>query len=206
MAPPAVILDLDGTAWNSRPWYGEVAGRGDAARMSGALAELEAGASAASVIKAAGYTRAAFKSVCRSAQPPLACFPGLLTALDELRERGVKMAAATNLPGWMARPMADACGIARLLETIVDWGATPRHKPHPDPLLEAAARLEVEPDLAWYVGDEDGDAAAADAGGLLFAWASWGIGATPPHSARVILERPSDLADLSWPPGTVAVA
>jgi phosphoglycolate phosphatase-like HAD superfamily hydrolase len=206
MAPQAVVLDLDGTVWDSRPWYAAVAGRGDAGQAGRALAQLEAGRPAAKVLREAGYSYAGFSSVCRSGQPPLTCSTGLLEALCVLRDRGVELAAATNLPAWMAMPMADACGIAPLLETIVDWGATTRHKPHPDPLLEAAARLELDPRLAWYVGDEASDAAAAEAAGMPFAWAAWGTETSPPESASVTLERPGDLADLPWPPGTAAVA
>ena len=198
MAAQAVVLDLDGTAWDSREWYAQTAGRGDPGRSAQALAELASGVPAATVLRAAGYTKTSFGSFCRSGALPLAVFPGILEALSRLRERGVKLGAATNLPGWMAAPMADTSGIAPLLVTLVDWGATARHKPYPDPLLEAFARLGTEPSAAaWYVGDEERDALAAQAAGVMFAWASWGTGLVAPDGTDLVLRRPANLANLA---------
>ena len=55
---------------------------------------------------------------------------------------------------------------------------TERHKPDPDPVLEALARLGAEPAEAAYVGDSPFDIRAAKAAGLL-AVASAGAGSTP---------------------------
>lgn len=198
MAPQAVVLDLDGTVWDSRPWYAQLIGHGDSTQASHALTALASGCPAATLLRNAGYTKARFKVVCQSAASRLACFPGIIHALEQLRDSGVKLGAATNLPGWMAGPMADAAGIAPLLGTLVDFTATRRHKPDPDPLLLALERLDMAPGpTAWYVGDEYQDAAAAQAGGLRFAWAAWGAASGAPEGTGLILQKPSDLFTLT---------
>jgi phosphoglycolate phosphatase-like HAD superfamily hydrolase len=197
MAPQVVVLDLDGTVWDSRLWYAQLIGRDDPAQVSGAQARLASGASAARLLKEAGYTHARFRLACRTADPPFACFPGIMSALQQLRDYGVNLGAATSLPGWIARPMADVSGIAPLLTTLVDYGATSRHKPRPDPLLEALLRLNTEPGRdTWYVGDEHDDVAAAHAGGLQFAWASWGAISEVPEGVNLTLREPADLITL----------
>jgi phosphoglycolate phosphatase-like HAD superfamily hydrolase len=198
LAPPTVVLDLDGTVWDSRPWYAQLIGHDDPAQVSNAQARLASGASAARLLKEAGYTQARFKVACRTAEPPFACFPGIMHALEQLRDYGVKLGAATSLPGWIARPMADVSGITPLLTTLVDYGATSRHKPRPDPLLEALLRLNTEPGQGtWYVGDGHEDAAAAHAGGLQFAWASWGTTSEVPEGVNLTLREPADLTTLA---------
>lgn len=202
MAPHAVILDLDGTVWDSLPWYAQVAGRGDPVQFSRAMEDLASGKPAARVLQDAGYTKASFRAACRSGEPQLACFPGVIEALSQLRAHGLKLAAATNLPSWMADPMATAAEIMPLLGALVDFGATNRNKPDPEPLIEALRRLDVRQAAeAWYVGDRDQDAVAASAGGLWFAWAAWGtVASVAPEGTDLILHQPADLAKLTEMP------
>ena len=42
----------------------------------------------------------------------------------------------------------------------------PVKKPHPEPLLEAARRLDVAPEACWYLGDHVRDMQAAKAAGM----------------------------------------
>ena len=61
--------------------------------------------------------------------------------------------------------------LARYFSAIISWGHTARHKPHPDPLLEAARRLGVSHGI--YIGDMPGDMTAAVAGGFEAIGALW---------------------------------
>lgn len=162
------------------------------------LRQLTAGQPAATILKAARYTKSGFREVCRSGKPPLSCFPGIIESLRYLKDHGVTLGVATNLPAWMAEPMAEATGVSPLLETLVDFGATRGHKPSPDPLIEAMKRLGIHADSSmWYVGDHANDAAAAQAAGLLFAWASWGSTASEaPGESSLTLHEPSELRGL----------
>src|SRR5437899_2106991 len=98
VAPRAVILDLDATVWDSTPWYAQLAGAPRQQAVDEAMTKLRAGRPAARILQSAGYTDAAFARVCRSGEPPLACFDGLLDAITHLHGRKVRLGVATNLP------------------------------------------------------------------------------------------------------------
>jgi phosphoglycolate phosphatase-like HAD superfamily hydrolase len=51
---------------------------------------------------------------------------------------------------------------------------TTLHKPHPEPLLAAAARAGVSPETSVYVGDSVHDVAAGRAAGMFTVAAAWG--------------------------------
>jgi pyrophosphatase PpaX len=75
-------------------------------------------------------------------------------------------------------------------DVIVGMEDTERHKPDPDPILEALRRLEASPGEAAYVGDSPFDIAAAKAAGVLAVGVTWG----GIHSAeRLAEERPDAL-------------
>jgi HAD superfamily hydrolase (TIGR01509 family) len=184
MATVSVVFDLDGTLWDSRPWYEFLAegispGQGNA------------GNNAAKLLRNAGFTPLSFERACAESIIPL--FEGVMGAIKELSASGVAMAAATNLPAWIALPMIKAAELDEFFPVVIDWGATSRHKPKPDPLLLAAKRLGMKPVDCWYVGDDPSDALAAVAAGMRFAWASWGYSESAPPATRS-LKRPKDIA------------
>jgi phosphoglycolate phosphatase len=57
---------------------------------------------------------------------------------------------------------------------IIGGDTTPHAKPHPEPLLEAARRLKVQPDQCVYVGDDERDIVAGRAAGMLTVAATYG--------------------------------
>jgi pyrophosphatase PpaX len=61
-----------------------------------------------------------------------------------------------------------------LTDVLIGADDTERHKPDPDPLLEALKRLRAEPADAAYVGDSPFDVRAAKAGGLFAVAVGWG--------------------------------
>ena len=61
-----------------------------------------------------------------------------------------------------------------LAEVLIGSDDTERHKPDPDPLLAALAKLRAEPHEAAYVGDSPFDVRAAKAGGLFAVAVGWG--------------------------------
>jgi alpha,alpha-trehalose phosphorylase len=82
---------------------------------------------------------------------PAALLPGALEALEDLRERGVRIALASashNAPTIIGR-----LGIASAFDHVVDPSACGRPKPAPDIFLAAARALGVEP--ARCIGVED---------------------------------------------------
>ncbi len=191
VAATAVILDLDGTVWDSDSWYRRVAA---APRKAEAVA---GGTNAAALLRAAGYTPSTFARACSDPQNRIALYPGVERSLRRLASNGVALGVVTNLPGWIARPMLASTGLTGLFRVLVDYGATSRHKPKPDPLLTACAGLHLNPPGCWYVGDDPNDALAARAAVMPFAWASWGYTASAPDDVSQVLRRPSQLLQLA---------
>jgi pyrophosphatase PpaX len=105
----------------------------------------------------------------------LESFDGVLGLLPVLRAEGRRLGIVTA----KRRATVElAFGRFPLLElnTEVLVGAedTERHKPDPDPILEALRRLEAEPKDAAYVGDSPFDIRAAKAAGVFAVAVAWG--------------------------------
>jgi len=64
--------------------------------------------------------------------------------------------------------------LSDFFEVTIAAEDTDRHKPHPEPLLEALARLGEEPRGAAYVGDSPFDVEAAKAAGMHAVAVTWG--------------------------------
>jgi len=190
----AVILDLDGTLWDSRPFYAAAAARTAPARRR-AMTDLAAGASAAALLRGSGVDDAALRRRCTS-KSRVALYPDALVTIDALRDAEMPLGIVTNLPDWIVAPMLAGHDLTESFGSIVTWGRTKRRKPHPDPLLLCCDELDVAADAeCWYIGDTDGDAQAARSAGLSFAWAPWGYGETAP-TGSMELTTFNDIAEL----------
>jgi pyrophosphatase PpaX len=99
-------------------------------------------------------------------------FPGVPAMLDALSSRGVRMALVTSKLEPSARRSLDFLG--RHFELVVGLEATERHKPAPDPVLHALARLGARPGEAAFVGDSPHDVEAGNAAGVATVAALWG--------------------------------
>jgi HAD superfamily hydrolase (TIGR01509 family) len=83
------------------------------------------------------------------------------------RARGrVPLAVVTGGYGHVCRQILERVGIADAFATIVASEDTPRHKPDPDPFLEAARRLGVEPARCVVWEDSDLGIEAARRAGM----------------------------------------
>lgn len=56
----------------------------------------------------------------------------------------------------------------KYFDTVVMYENTKKHKPEPEPLLLAAKRLKIKPEMIVYVGDMKSDMLAAKAAGMKF--------------------------------------
>jgi pyrophosphatase PpaX len=77
--------------------------------------------------------------------------------------------------------------LAAQFEVVVGYEDTERHKPDPDPVLHALARLDASPAQAAYVGDSPFDIQAARAAGAFSVGVGWG-GIHPDE--RLLAEEP----------------
>jgi phosphoglycolate phosphatase len=195
--PAVAIFDLDGTLADSapaiaralnrlrecrglplwpvarfRPWIS----RG-APSLVGAALELGSPADAETV--------AAFREVY-AALPGSAddLYPGVAAALVRLRGAGAVLGVCTNKPQRLSEKVLAESGIAHHFATVIGGDVAARAKPHPDHLRQTLAAMGCEGRPFVFVGDSSIDAAAADAAGARFLWASWGYADTADLAAR----------------------
>ena len=196
MASTALILDLDGTVWNSRGFYAEIislAG-GDFDR---AMQQLAGGMPAARILRATGVSPAEFPAAVESNRDSLELYPEVRAVLERTHTNGIPLGVVTSLPGWIARPMLNVTGLSQFFGTIVDWNRCRAAKPSPRPLLLALEDLNINPSRTiWYVGDTVVDSQAAKAAGMSFAWAAYGYGPATLAGADRILDSFSGVLEL----------
>lgn len=182
MDSKVVILDLDGTVWDSWPWYAQLL----RVEPEGLATELRAGKPIASMLRQAGR-RTDFRRLARTHSDDLALYGAVGEVLGEVVARGVRTAVVTNLPRWMAEPMLAAKRLAERFDLVLPWSTNERSKAVR--IRRAVAELGSR---GWYVGDVAADRSAAHEAQARFAWASWGYGDEPPRVDRVL----SDFTDL----------
>lgn len=93
-------------------------------------------------------------------------FPETKTVLTELRARGKHVGIASGKQRFKIEELLERDGMSDLVETVVGYFDTERHKPDPEPVNLAFSRFDVPLDRAVYVGDSPNDPAAARAAGM----------------------------------------
>jgi N-acetyl-D-muramate 6-phosphate phosphatase len=119
----------------------------------------------------------------------------LLRGLDEL---DIPWGIVTNKAERFTTPLVPLLGLQNA-RCIISGDTTPHSKPHPEPLLEAARRLNIRPQQCWYVGDDLRDIQAGQAADMPTVAAAWGYcGAVEPThwKADAILDSPLELLEL----------
>ena len=176
----AVLFDLDGTVLDTAPdmW----------GAMNVLLAERERAALPYSAVRpwvshgAAGVLRQGFADVEAPQFAELQrrfleiyradlssgtrFFPGMERVLDALTERGLRTGIVTNKAGWLTEPLLEQLAIRSRFDCVVSGDTLAERKPHPLPLLHAAALAGVAAAECIYVGDALRDVQAAHAAGM----------------------------------------
>ncbi len=101
-------------------------------------------------------------------------FPGMAEVLDELEARKLRWGVVTNKPARFTLPLLKALNLEHRAASIISGDSTPNSKPHPEPLLTAAAQVRVKPNACLYVGDAERDVEAAVAAGMKALIANYG--------------------------------
>jgi 2-phosphoglycolate phosphatase len=93
-------------------------------------------------------------------------FEGGAALLEALEAEDIPWGIVTNKPGWLTDPLLEALALRARARTVVSGDTLPEKKPHPRPLLFAAARLGRIPGACVYLGDAERDMLAARAAGM----------------------------------------
>jgi len=105
----------------------------------------------------------------------LAVFPGVESMLERLRAAGRSVGLVTSKSGATLDVAFDVVPIERCFMVAVAADDTLRHKPDPEPIVAALARLGMPATRACYVGDGRVDMMAAAAAGVTAVGVAWGF-------------------------------
>jgi phosphoglycolate phosphatase len=185
----AVLFDLDGTLIDSAPDLGAAADRMRVVRGLPSL-PLEkyrpmAGAGARGMLGIAfGMTPDApdyeamreefFVNYENAMTERTVIFEGIPALIASLLELGLPWGVVTNKSMRFTGPLTRQIPLFNSAGAIIGGDSTPHAKPHPEPLLEAARRLRIEPHQCVYVGDDERDIVAGRAAGMGTVAATYG--------------------------------
>jgi phosphoglycolate phosphatase len=211
----AVLFDLDGTLIDSAPDLGAAA---DKMRTDRGMSSLPleryrpmAGAGARGMLGEAfgmqpdhpefSIMREEFFVNYESRMTELtSIFDGVPEMLAQILDRKLAWGVVTNKAARFTDPLTRAIPLFATAGAVVSGDTTPHSKPHPAPLIEAAARLNVSPANCIYVGDDERDITAGLAAGMGTVAALYGyLGATRDPldwGAHAAIKSPTELLQL----------
>jgi N-acetyl-D-muramate 6-phosphate phosphatase len=211
----AVLFDLDGTLIDSAPDLGAAVDkmRVDRGMSSLPLAHYRpmAGAGARGMIALAfGYTpdhpdyEAMKEEFFRNYESCMTertfAFEGVAQMIAALVGAKLPWGVVTNKSKRFAEPLTQAMPLFKSSAVLICGDTTPHAKPHPEPLLEAARRLGLDPSACIYVGDDERDIVAGHAAQMKTVAATYGYlgaqGDVEKWQADAQIQSPSELASL----------
>lgn len=101
-------------------------------------------------------------------------YPGIREGLDWLKGAGYRLGCVTNKAAQFTLPLLQDLGVYDAFGIVVAGDTLPEKKPHPQPLLHAAAHFGVAPAHALMIGDSKSDVTAARAAGFQIVCMSYG--------------------------------
>ena len=126
-------------------------------------------------------------------------FDGMAELLDRLDQHPLPWGVVTNKAERFTLPLLQGLLLEGRAACVVGGDTTGRLKPHPEPLLHAAAALQLRPSDCLYVGDDLRDVQAAPAAGMRVLAARYGYlgdgGAIESWQADAVIEHPREVLD-----------
>jgi phosphoglycolate phosphatase len=101
-------------------------------------------------------------------------FAGMEAVLAAISRRGLSCGIVTNKPARLTTALLDQLGLTPLFACVVSGDTVAERKPHPMPMLHAAALAGVAAADCLYVGDAERDIQAAHAAGMRALVATYG--------------------------------
>lgn len=116
------------------------------------------------------YRRRDWKKCCDL----IATYTALNVSLDviaKLKEK-FSIGVVTNSPRFYAEKVLDNFGIE--VDVLISYRHTKNHKPHPEPMLLAASKLNLNPENCIAVGDNINDILSSNSAGMKSIGVTWG--------------------------------
>jgi len=127
-------------------------------------------------------------------------FAGIEDVLGALEASGKPWGVVTNKPGWLTTPLLRALDLDSRAACVVSGDTVAERKPHPMPLLHAAAQIGVDAERCVYVGDAERDIRAGRAARMTTVAAAYGYVAADEDlslwSPHAVISEPREL--LGW--------
>lgn len=101
-------------------------------------------------------------------------FDGMLACLQSLNTCGIAWGIVTNKPTALTTALLSFFPVLKHCPVVICGDTLAVAKPHPEPLLLAANRLQRQPSEIWYVGDAERDMQAAKAAKMTAVLAAYG--------------------------------
>ncbi len=179
----AILIDLDGTLLHTAPELAEAAnrmlrdmgrpavsqdllmsfiGNGIGWLVKRALTgDMHAEPDAALYEKALPFFEKHYTGLLLQSKP----YHGVPAGLEAMKEAGFRLGCITNKVARYTEPLLRGLGLTDYFEIVLSGDSLPEKKPHPMPLLHAAAFFGVPVDQVLLIGDSLNDALAARAAG-----------------------------------------
>ena len=187
--PQAVLFDLDGTLIDSAPDLGAAADKMRTDRgmpsLDYALYRPMAGSGARGMLQIAfgmvpehpdyeDFKEEFLSNYEQAMTVRSVIFEGVNDLLAHLQAKGMLWGVVTNKHQRFTLPLTAQLPLFATAKAIVSGDTTPHAKPHPEPLFEAARRMQLPPEHCWYVGDDERDIVAGKAAGMTTVAAHYG--------------------------------
>ena len=211
----AVLFDLDGTLIDSAPDLGAAVDKMRVDRGMPSLPLLHyrpmAGAGARGMIALAfGFTpehpdydamkEEFFRNYEACMTERTFAFEGVAQMIAALVAAKLPWGVVTNKSKRFAEPLTQAMPLFKSSAVLICGDTTPHAKPHPEPLLEAARRMGLDPSACIYVGDDERDIVAGHAAKMKTVAATYGYlgaqGDVEKWQAHAQIQSPSELISL----------
>lgn len=124
-------------------------------------------------------------------------FDGMAELLADIEKAGLIWGVVTNKPVRFAEPIMEQLGLAQRSALLICPDHVTHSKPHPEPLILACSRLNLDPASVLFVGDDLRDIESGRDAGTRTAAVSYGYihpNDNPTHwGADVVVDHPLEL-------------
>lgn len=185
----AVLFDLDGTLIDSAPDLGAAADKMRVDRgmpslpleayrhMAGAGARGMLGIAFGMTPESEGFAEMReefFRNYEKCMTERTYAFEGVAQLIHSLQSAPLAWGVVTNKSMRFTDPLTQQMPLFASAAAVISGDTTPHSKPHPQPLLEAARRIQIAPESCIYVGDDERDIQAGRAAGMKTVAACYG--------------------------------